>query len=422
MYNAIFNSNNLGVGDYFISSIDVKMPKSNVSKYELVRADGQIVTSKFYGERKIIIKGRINASSLEDMQTKLDTLKVWTLGYEKPLDISIGNTNRRYIATVDEFITEINGYDCTYTINFTCNAIGYEPSMTSLTFGTYTATNTSYTNTIGGTYKTSPYIDLTFNSLFPYWSNKYIQIKNPVTNQRMRITRQWLFGDRVVIDGFNKTCRIYAGTKTLLDNFDSITGMLSGDTLSQELLNMLEGTGCAKVVMGSAGTASYLNKLNNTATFDLSSTAGKVLIPVFIPTPTSGTVSSFRFNIGSDATLSTNSCYWDLTTQYDGSAIATNAWNYFLFDLSATPTSTTGTPNRTAIISWSVRLMDGSNFQLNGWLMDYMIIVKTNPITSGCDYEGTFIDLEPNSSSIVVEDEFTARNVTITGGYYKRFI
>lgn len=422
MYGAIFNSNNLGTGNYFISSIDIKMPKSKLSKYELVRSDGQIITSKFYGERKITIEGRINANNFNEMQERLDTLKVWTTGYEKPLDITIANTIRRYVATVEELLTKVNGYACEFTITFSCNAIGYEPALTSLTFGTYTANNTNYNNAVEGTYKSSPYIDFTVNSVIPYWNNKFLQFKNPVLNQRIRITRQWSFGDRVVIDGFNKTCRIYAGTKTVLDNFDDVTNLQSSHTVSLDVANMIEGYGCAKVVMGGVLSSTSVYKENISTAIDMSSSAGKVLIPIFIPTPVSGVISKLKFDIGSNTTLVTNSCNWEVTTQYDGSAIATNAWNYFLIDLSTTPTNTFGTPVRSAIKSWSITLSDMSNFRIDNWLIDYISIHKTNPISTGCDYEGTFIELEPGSSNILVEDELTNRNITINGGYYKRFI
>lgn len=422
MYGAIFNSYNLGTGNYFISSIDIKMPKSKLNKYELVRSDGQIVTSKFYGERKIIIEGRINANNFDEMQERLDTLKVWTTGYEKPLDISIANTNRRYTATVEELATKVNGYSCEFTITFSCSSIGYEPSLTTLSFGTYTANNTNYNNTVAGTYQTSPYIDFTVNSVIPYWNNKFLQFKNPVTNQRIRITRQWSFGDRVVIDGYNKTCRIYSASKTTLDNFDSVTNLQSSHTVSLDVANMIEGYGCAKVVMGGVLSSTSVYKENISTAIDMSSTAGKVLIPIFIPTPVSGTISKLKFDIGSNSNLVTNSLNWEITTQYDGSSIATNAWNYFLIDLATTPTNTFGTPNRSAIKSWSVTLSDASNFRIDNWLIDYISIHKSNPISSGCDYEGTFIDLEVGSSNILVEDELTARNISISGGYYKRFI
>jgi len=68
-YTATFGSFNLKGTDYHITKIDVGPAKMRVDKYELARADGQVVTNQNYGERKITIEGKINATSLDDMTT-----------------------------------------------------------------------------------------------------------------------------------------------------------------------------------------------------------------------------------------------------------------------------------------------------------------------------------------------------------------
>jgi hypothetical protein len=421
MYNAIYNSRNLGTGDYQITKIDVPMPKTKVNKYELVQADGQIVTARYFGERTISVAGRILADSLDDMQTKLDTLKTYTIGYEKYLDITIGTSQRRYTATVTNFNYKTSGYYCEWTIDFSCDSFGYDFASTALTFGTFTSSPTSYANTIAGTYFTEPSFDSTVNRVDNWWSAKYIEIKNSVLNQRMRITRVWSPGDRVVINGRTKTSQIYPSTTTVVDNCDVITGWTSANTLSLETALMKQGVGCHKIVMASATATSYDQRLNATA-IDLSSTAGYVLIPVFIPTPTSGTVASVDFTIGSGTTFASNFCYWRTTTQWDGSAIASNAWNYFRVDLSVAPTGTTGTPVRTAIISIQVLLNATATMQLNGWLVDYISTYQVGSTLSALDYEGTPPALDTGSQSLTFTDEFTTRNVTITGSYTKRYL
>lgn len=421
MYGAIFNSRNLGIGNYQIYKIDVAMPKNKVAKYELVQADGQIVTSRYYGERVVRVSGRILANTLDEMQDRLDTLKSWLDGYEKFLDITIGNTNRRYVATVQNFNFSTTGYFCEWDIDFTCDSMASDPATTSLTMGTYTASPTSYTNTIGGTYYAEPSFDFTINRCVPYWSAGYIEFKNAVRNERMRMTRTWLPEDRVVINGKTKVAQVYAGTSRVISTLDSIIGWASSNTLTSNTTTQLQGTGCANIVMAAAATTTNLNRLNATA-IDMSSSTGKVLIPIFIPTPTSGSVSTVRLQIGSDATLATNSLYWDLTTQWDGSAIASNAWNYFSFNMATAATSTTGTPVRTAIKSLEITLRSGSNFQLNGWRVDYIMSYTVASTPTSLDYEGSMPGLDTGSSTIIVSDEFTSRNVTMTGNYYKRYL
>lgn len=422
MYNAIFGSRDLGSGNYQITKINVNMPKNKLAKYELVQADGQIVTSRFFGERIVTIDGRIIANNLEEMQSRLDTLKSWTLGYEQYLDITIANTNRRYVATVQNFNFTTQGYYCEWSIDFTCDSLASDTASTTLTMGTYTSSPTSYVNTIGGTYTAEPSFDFTVNRAVPYWTSKYIELKNPVKNERMRITRSWLPNDRVVINGKTKTASIYAGTATVISTLDSITGWISSHTLSLDTTNEIEGTGCAKIVMASASTSSYIERNNTSYTIDLSTSSGTILIPVFIPTPTSGVVSTMRFIISSSADYTTNYIQWDKTTQWDGSAIATNAWNYFAVDLNSTPSATGGTVTRTAIKSIRVAVRDNSNFQLNGWLVDYISRYVVSSTPTAVDYEGAFPTLDTGSSTITVSDELTSRNITMTGSYFKRWL
>lgn len=159
----------------------------------------------------------------------------------------------------------------------------------------------------------------------------------------------------------------------IIDTLDSVTAWVSTHSLTLNTTNQIQGTGCANIVMGSAGTLTTLSRLNSTV-LDLSVTAGKVVIPIFIPTPTSGTVTFMSFFIGSDVNMNNNIVGWQKTTQYNGSPITTNAWNYFEIDLAAAPTSITGTPVRTAIKSLSISLGGASNFQLNAWRVDYITL------------------------------------------------
>lgn len=421
MYGAIFNSQNLGLVNYQITKINVSMPKTKIAKFELVQADGQVVTSRFFGERVVNVSGRILANSLDEMQSRLDTLKTWINGYEKPLDITIANTNRRYTATVQNFNFTTQGYYCEWNIDFSCDSLASDQTSTTLTMGTYTSSPTLYTNTIAGTYFAEPSFDFTVNQVIPYWTNKYLQFTNPVTQERIRMTRSWLPSDRVVINGKTKTVSIFASTATIISTLDSITGFTTSHTLTLDTTNEIEGTGCAKIVMAGATTSTTLARLNSTA-ISLSSSDGTVLIPIFIPTPTSGSVATVRFTIGSDATLATNFGYWDKTTQWDSSPIATNAWNYFAFDLSIAFTSSTGTPSRTAIISIQVELRNTTNFQLNGWLVDYISTYVVSSTSTALDYENLIPYLDTGSSTITVSDEFTSRNITMTGSYFKRYL
>jgi len=423
-YYAQFNNFFLNSSGYRIDKIDVGTPKANINKYELVRADGQIVTSQNYNQRTIKITGNINVNSLDDMYIKLDTLKANLVGIDKNLDVFFDSSKRRYIATVENFSYKTEGYYCTWEIIFTADALGRELDYANMSFGTYIASGTTYTNNIEGSYKSTPILRLTVNEAVPFWTSAYLEIKNAVTNQRMRITKTWGWSDIVDINGETKSVSIYPTATTLLDDCDTVTSWTSSTaTLSVDAANMKQGVGAIKAVMGSANQFCNFSRLNYATTVDLGAAIGYIIVPIFIPTPTAGAVSYLRWTMGSDATTATNSLYWNITTQYDGSAIATNAWNYIKVNLATSPTLTTGTPVRTAIKSINISIVGTSaTMQLNGALLDYLAIQKASIVSEALDYEGTFPDLNLASCSITLTDEFTDRSIAVTGTYYKRYL
>jgi len=423
-YDAIYNGLILSSSDYHLEKIDLGSPSTKVNKYELARADGQIVTNQNYGERKIIITGSIKCKDLDEMHLKLDALKAKLVGIDANLDIFLGTKNRRYIATVASFEYQTNGYFCTYTINFSANSFGKDMDATTLAFGNYTSSSTTYTNTIVGSYKSKPYIELAVNEALPFWEAKYLQINNAALNQRIRLTKTWGWYDRVIIDGDNKTVSIYPTGITLIDDCDATTAWTSTTaTLSLNTTSKLQGTGCIKAVQSPAGSFCGFGRINYATTIDLTSSAGHIIIPIFIPTPSAGAVSNIRFTAGSDATTGTNSLYWNVSTQFDGTALATNAWNYVRVSLNLPATSTTGVPQRASIKSLTVSIQGTSAaMQLNGALLDYFVIMKASIVPQAFDYEGQFPDLNTGSCSLVFSDEFTDRTILATGNYYKRYI
>jgi hypothetical protein len=422
-YNAIFNNFDLKNTNYHVTKIDVSSPKPKVNKYELARGDGQVISYQNYGERLVTVTGSLKATTIDEMHDRLDVLKQNLVGINKTLDVYIGTKKRRYVATMDSFNYTTAGYFCEYEVVFTCDAFAKELTGTSLTFGTYTANNTSYSNTITGSYKAEPYIDFTVTNCISYIDAKYIQIKNASLNQRIRFTKTWTFGDRVIVDGPNKTCTIYPSTRTVIDNMDSITDWTSSHTLSLDTTNEIEGTGANKVVMAAAALRASFFRLNYATTVDLSSTMGSILMPIFIPTPTAGAVQSIRLLIGKNATLAADYVYWDITTQYDGSVLATNAWNYINLDLATAVTGTNGTPDRTLTKSIEIAITGtAATMQLNGALLDYISVYKASVVGETLDFEGTFPDLNLGTCALTVEDEFTARSIVITGNYYKRWL
>ena len=417
-----FNANNLNLADTFeVLDITKNPPKVVINKYQLARADGEIVTNQRYGERTIIVTGRILAEDVIDMQTKLDLLETYLLGKNLPLYVHEIGIVRKYIATKTGLTTEIQGYKCNWTVEFTAEAFGEETSTTPISITTpYISSPTLNANDFGGTYSAQPEINITVNWVEPYWSNKYLEIKNTYTSKALRITREWGLYDNLIIKCKEKTCWLYPTTKLEVETCDSNSGWTSSDTLSVDSVNMKEGTGCLKNVMTGARIYCDFIKLNFTP---INASVGTMIVPIFIPTPIAGTVAAIRFYVGSNANLSANYNQYNKTTQFDGSAIATNAWNYFGFSMTAAPNATNGTPNMSAIKSMMVRIYGTSGaMNLSNALLDYITLQSTTAIGGHIDYDGIFPEWGPGTQTIIISDDFTNRNIAVDATYYKRYL
>jgi hypothetical protein len=420
----VFNSKNLDNNvDYEALSLEIKMPEKKVNRYSLARTDGEKVTGSTYGSSRIIAKGRIKSDSRAAMDIKLDRLKSYLSPINKDLDVYVSGAVRRYVATVESFESKVEGYSCFFTITFVSNGLAKDTVTTALTVNSpITTSSTTHTADFGGTYNARPLVDFTIVGCDPYWESKYIEFSNAHLLKKIRFTRTWVWGDRVVFDGDTKTVLLYPSTSNIIDACESITGWTSTHTLSLEASLMKQGSGCLKQVMAGAASVVSASRLNATAV-DLNSTVGKVIIPIFIPTPTAGAVASVGLVLGSDATLASNYVYWTKTTQYDGSALATNAWNFIEVDLSTSPTGSAGTAVRTAIKSIRIDVTGTSGaMQLNGVLIDYLTYYKASIVGQALDYEGIFPEFEPGSGTLTIADELTSRRITLSGTYYKRYL
>ena len=403
-----------------------KMAKQYTNSYKLVRSNGAKFTGSTVGEKPLTIEGYISKTTVADLQIKCDELVLKLSAKEKNLDITYAGATRRFVATLNNLVITQNGTYATWSAEFLCyEAFGKDTAATDLACKNAAVTTATYNSneTFGGTANAKPVITLDFAFIEPTWISKYLEFLNTSLSKRLRITRQWATFDKISFDCNARKVTLYPATRSVIDSCDVITGWTSSHTLSLEAVNMKEGVGALKGVMAGADAALTFSKLNFTPTIDLSSAVGTIFIPVFIPTPTSGTVASIDLLIGSDATLANNYCYYRKTTKWDGTALTANAWNWIAIDLSAAPTATTGAPNRALIKSIQVALNATATVQLNGAFVDVIAVFKTNPIGQSIDFEGNFPEYEAGAGIISLADEFTARKYTITtANYLKRYL
>ena len=419
-----FNNYRLDQNGYEIDELDTSnLPEINVNKYSLARSDGSVLTSKYYGEKIVKANGRINAADRYDMEQKLDTLKTKLSPINKPLDVEVIGEIRRYNATVISFSTKVSGYSCFFEVSFSCDSFSETLNDINMGIATPITSNIVSTNlTYNGSINATPVIDLTIVGINDYFNAQYIELSNGQLEDRLRLTRVFNWGDRYVINSNTKKVELYQSSTTELDGCETHTTWTGSHTLSTNSTNQIQGGAAVEQDMAGAAATLTFSRLNGIS-YDLDTTSGKVIIPIFLPTPTAGAIASVSFYAGSDATLTTNHVYWTKTTQFDGSALATNSWNFIEIDLSATPTGTSGTAVRTAIISIGINVNGTSAaMRLENVLLDYISLYKPSVVPQEIDYEGTFVELENGLNTVLYKDSFTRRNITISGTYKNRYI
>jgi len=282
-----FNGFDLNTSPSKVLGVDItNNAKVILNKYQLVHSDGEVVTNSNYGERSILVEGRIKGTSAANLDASLDTFKSYLIGINKNLDLFISGATRRFVASASEVsFTQKSACVVTWNIVFACNAFGKDTTATTLTMGTYTATNTGYTNIIAGSYKTNPVIDYTVNFVDNFWDAKYIDISNNAINERIRITRVNNIFDRIIIDGESKRVQLYPTTKTVIDLCEVLTGWTSTHTLTASTTNQKQGISCFSVNMAAAAAISSVSRLNY-ASMDLSSSMGFIIFPIYTcPSP-----------------------------------------------------------------------------------------------------------------------------------------
>ncbi len=411
-------------------------PRQINNSYKLARTDGEVVTATYYGSKNITVKGRIKASNRNELDTLIDTFKSKLVGYGKNLDIKMNNVVRRYNATVsDSSYTIRDSCICLWEITFLTNGIGYDSTTTALTFGTYTASNTSYSNTIGGTYKTYPYMEFLINSCLPYWEYRYIEIKNGVTNEYLRINKEYHYNDKIVVNGATKKILAYTSSSNIISSMDTVAdnstysvGPLADTSVSIDTSIKTQGIGSILMNHNTGAAISPKGLIiysYGTNKFDMSQAGAIMCFAVYIPTPIVGTHSSLQIYLSSNISNPYQGRYYNITQQYNGAAFALDSWNYFKIVID-TYTSQTLPFDKSAInsviLNFSGNSGDRNLYDWDNARADYFVSFYQSPIAEEIDYEGLIPSLNTGADSLVITDTLDSRNITITGNYTKRYL
>jgi predicted phage tail component-like protein len=224
MYNdVLFNSVDLTElnGVKITSVISDNIPQVIINSGKNARQDGAKLFNKEYGAKIVTVEGYIARNSRETYVATRNELLKYLEPLESTLRVPIFNAPIEYTATVQNTIfSDVGGGYGKFSIEFLCSdPFGYDvDSRTIINGTTVTAASSdiSLSEAVGGSYKTPPIITVTVTAVSG-GTGKYIDLANEAGNN-IRVTRDWVADDQLVIDMLNKTLRVngasldYTGT------------------------------------------------------------------------------------------------------------------------------------------------------------------------------------------------------------------
>lgn len=186
-------------------------PSRVVQQAKLARFDGRSFVDATFDYREIIVTGRIIAADQPTFESNRSSFMQYLTPQNATLDLNIGTSIVRFYATVTELMfSDTGGGYGAFTIKFGCsNPIGIDSNLLfGLVATTITAaTSTQNLSTIGGNYFTNAVVNVYINAVSG-GSSKTVTITNPSTSKAIEITRTWAAGERLVIDGRDKTVKV----------------------------------------------------------------------------------------------------------------------------------------------------------------------------------------------------------------------
>lgn len=187
-------------------------PSRELLPYKVPRNDGGRLNGNYYRDRRIRIKGIIQAASRTLLEQAMDTFKRRMHTPEGNLDLKQGGEIRRIPATLQnsgEMFAERKGYHITYT-PFQLEFLALDPFFHDMDYTAETSENVTSLNfgvTVEnlGTIYARPVVTIIFEAAT---SVTAIAFNNASNDGAMSITRSFVAGDILVIDAEESTVTV----------------------------------------------------------------------------------------------------------------------------------------------------------------------------------------------------------------------
>jgi len=197
-----FNSYDLQTSNIIIEKIlHTSAPDNGLRTDPRMGRDGSFLMSNYWIKKSIIATGNLLASSISDLDTRIDALKQNLVGENLNLDIGYAGGTRRYRATVSNIEINrehFNNTWCPFSITFVCaDAFGKDTSATSVTQDNNTSSPFSKTFAITGSIGPYPVITLDLTEATAVTA---LKIENTTTSDSITITRTYADAESLVVD------------------------------------------------------------------------------------------------------------------------------------------------------------------------------------------------------------------------------
>lgn len=208
----VFASNDLNQvpGLLVLDRGDLEPGKRELKQFKLARTSKSVLTTAEYVSKQIPITAAITRSSRELLEASLDTLYSLLQDFESTLDIRQSGADRRYQATVASVkIVNTKGGYAKVGITFECSdPFGTDLEQSTLLDGsTDTTGSATFQIAVGGSAEVRPIITLEFDDLTD-GTDATVSVVNSQTGVGISVTRDWVNGDVLEIDGQELAVRV----------------------------------------------------------------------------------------------------------------------------------------------------------------------------------------------------------------------
>lgn len=202
------------------------IPSKLIQAEARARADGMNIVNVRYSSRSIEVEGIMTAADRQSLVTLIDTMKLNLKDASGTLLIDYGNSQRMYIATVDDIKIPEDFYNISqvpYTISFFCaDPFGYATTSGNLSFSGVTQMLNDTIITLSGSFNTDPVITLGLTSVV---NMSLLQVSNETTGETIVINKpggNFANSDIVIIDSVRKLAYINGSGVDYTGRFPSL--------------------------------------------------------------------------------------------------------------------------------------------------------------------------------------------------------